>query len=65
MAEAKPVQPVKLLVAILWSDKRALDDALEMLVDRWGEIDYEGPDLPFDLTDYYGPEMGPDIWRDV
>ncbi len=29
----------------------------------WGEFDYLGPDHPFDITDYYQPEMGPQIRR--
>ena len=63
MAEPQPVQPVKLLVAILWSHKPTLDEALEKLDERWGEIDFPGEDIPCDLTDYYNEEMGAGIQR--
>lgn len=54
-------EPVKYFVAILWAD--ALREACAHLVERWGPLDFEGLDRPFDLTDYYEPEMGPNLQR--
>ena len=49
MAAPQPVDPVKLLVAILWSEVKSLETALERLQHYWGEIDFMGPDRPFDV----------------
>lgn len=63
MAKPQMVDPVKLLVAILWVDAEALGKALRSLSDEWGKIDFSGSDRPFDATDYYVPEMGTGIRR--
>ncbi len=63
MAKPDAVDPVKLLVAILWTDAGALEEALDSLCGEWGEIDFTGTDRHFDATDYYVPEMGPGIQR--
>lgn len=63
MAAPQSVPPVKLLVAILWANRAALDQALERLQEHWGTIDFQGADHPFDVTDYYGPEMGANLQR--
>jgi len=57
------VDPVKLCVAVLWSDSAALNSAMDELVERWGEVDFTGPDHPFDATDYYEAEMGRGLKR--
>ena len=58
MAPPALVEPVKALIAILWSDEAALASALTVIRETWGEIDFLGPDRPFDVTDYYDREMG-------
>jgi len=55
--------PVKLFCGILYSDEFLLARAITMLEDRYGEIDYKSPLFPFDMTDYYVPEMGQPIYR--
>jgi hypothetical protein len=65
MAEPQAVTPVKLLVAILWADFPALERAIEALCAEWGEIDFRGEHHPFDRTDYYESEMGPDLQRQL
>jgi len=65
MASPQKVDPVKLIVAVLWSDAAALEGALASLRERWGEIDYAGADHLFDATRYYEGEMGPGICRRV
>ena len=63
MAEPSRVEDVKLFVAILYADLQALSDAETRLRDVWGPIDFEGPEHPFDMSDYYGSEMGADLKR--
>ena len=63
MAMPQQVKPVKLLVAILWADLQALQESRVELTERYGPIDVEGCDHPFDMTDYYKDEMGSDLQR--
>ena len=63
MAKPSPVVPVKLLVAMLWSEPETLVAAERCLTEAWGELDFRGPDRPFDATDYYRTEMGPRLQR--
>lgn len=63
MAEPQPVDPVKLLVAVLWTDLTALAQALREMETWWGPVDFTGKDIPFDVTDYYVPEMGGSLRR--
>ncbi|OAI47892.1 hypothetical protein AYO44_08650 [Planctomycetaceae bacterium SCGC AG-212-F19] len=63
MADPQLPDPVKLLVAVLWADALARDEAVVRLTAIWGQIDCTGPDRPFDMTDYYAPEMGPVLHR--
>ena len=63
MAEPQPVEPVKLLVAVLWSEPEALELSLNRLCHEWGEADFVGDDHPFDATHYYEAEMGPGLKR--
>ena len=58
-------EPVKLLAAVLWRDAGAIADALRRLAGLWGEIDIQGPDRPFDATDYYEKEMGAGLHRRI
>ncbi|HZZ77024.1 MAG TPA: DUF4416 family protein [Gemmataceae bacterium] len=56
-------EPVKFFVAVLWADAAVLPEARIRLAERFGPIDFEGPDHAFDLSDYYTPEMGPGLMR--
>lgn len=61
----KPVEPdrVKFFIGILYSDESLFGQALEMLHKKYGEIDFVSDPFPFDITDYYEPEMGSPIVR--
>lgn len=63
MANPQTIDPVKLFVAALWSRLDSIQDATKQLVSHWGEVDFTGADYPFDMTDYYEPEMGKDLKR--
>jgi hypothetical protein len=56
-------EAVKYLVAVLWADEDALPDAYEQMIAQWGVIEFSGLDRLFDLTDYYEPEMGANLYR--
>lgn len=55
--------PVKYFVTVLWADAVAHSNARAQLIERFGPIDFEGPDRPFDLTHYYEAEMGANLCR--
>jgi hypothetical protein len=63
MALPAEPEPVKLLVAVLWADEEALRAALHGMEERWGELDFQGADRPFNMTNYYETEMGPALFR--
>jgi hypothetical protein len=63
MAKPQAVEPVKLLIALLWNEPAALKISLVRLRERWGPPDFIGEDHPFDLTHYYEAEMGPELKR--
>ncbi len=63
MAKPQTADPVKLFVAMLWTEPDSLQRALEDLHSKWGDIDFVGGDYPFDMTDYYEPEMGSGLKR--
>ena len=63
MAATSTPEPVKYFVALLWADAAAVPEAYARLVERFGKIDFEGPDRAFDLTNYYDAEMGAKLFR--
>lgn len=63
VAAPASVEKVKLFVAILYQAREAAVEAESRLEEMWGRIDYRGPDLPFDMTDYYQQEMGTELLR--
>lgn len=62
MKPANP-DPVKLVIAALYSDEGLLEKALKKCAERFGPIDYRSEAFPFDVTDYYDEEMGAPIFR--
>jgi hypothetical protein len=63
MAPTLPPLPVKYFVAVLYREPPALDHARDLIAAAWGVLDIEGADHPFNVTDYYQPEMGPGLMR--
>ena len=63
MARPQLPEPVKYFAAVLWNDAKVLHQALHVLENRLGKIDYNGPDHLFDVTDYYAEEMGSNLYR--
>ncbi|GBD36600.1 hypothetical protein HRbin36_01725 [bacterium HR36] len=63
MARPQAPDPVKYFAAILWADLLALQKAVLLLEDKLGPVDYVGADYPFDVSNYYEAEMGPNLRR--
>jgi hypothetical protein len=57
--------PVKVVAAVLWRDAAALEAAVARCAALWGEVDFQGRDHPFDVTEYYEQEMGPGLLRRI
>lgn len=63
MAVPKSPPPVKLIIAVLYSDEDLLTVARNRLIEKFGPLDFTSQNFPFELTDYYVPEMGAPIVR--
>jgi hypothetical protein len=63
MAQPEKPMPVKYFVAVLFRGTNDLSLAREALTVQWGDMDFEGRDHLFDITDYYEPEMGAPLYR--
>jgi hypothetical protein len=65
MGTAREPQPVKLIVSLLTGDVGLLPQARDALVKCYGPIEWDSELLPFDHTDYYSSEFGPDLQRQI
>ena len=62
MKPAEPT-PVKLFCGVLYSDDDLLQQAKMLLIEKYDEIDFQSAPVPFEITEYYRPEMGWPIYR--
>jgi hypothetical protein len=65
MGTARDPQPAKLIASLLTGDTSLLATVKARLSDTFGPIDFESELLPFDHTDYYAPEFGPELKRQI
>jgi hypothetical protein len=56
---------VKLFVAMLTPRESDIEPIVQMLSEVFGSVDFVGPAHPFDVTDYYQDEMGPNLTRRI
>ena len=63
MAQAKLPRQVKFFVGILSGDVDLLNRAVKHVARVFGPTDLLSDTWDFDYTDYYAPEMGPDLKR--
>ncbi len=63
MWNLKEPKPVKLIIGILAADQKALSAAIEMIEDKLDRIDLKSDVWPFNQTDYYKDQTGPNILR--
>jgi hypothetical protein len=57
------MDPVNLYVAVLYADAALRKQAVALLAERFGPVDHEGAEVPFDHTDYYADELGTGLIR--
>ena len=53
----------KLISGVLYTDKSLLQQAKSLMIQNYGEIDFESDVFIFDVSDYYHQEMGSQINR--
>jgi hypothetical protein len=63
LSKPREPKPVKLVTSIFSPQGDLIGEALASLSERYGSPDYISGFLPFDYTDYYGPEMGSPLVR--
>ncbi len=63
MGKPEEPKPAKLVISIIAQNDELVHEVLEVLGERFGEVDFKGPPLPFDWTRYYEREMGPGLMR--
>jgi hypothetical protein len=63
MWEIQQPKPVKLMVGILAADRRCLEAACGRVIEAFGPADLTSPVYPFDMTEYYEEQAGPNILR--
>ena len=62
MKPTKPL-PVKLFCGILFSEEKFLEKVFELLIGKFGKIDFQSEFFPFNMTNYYDHEIGKNIHR--
>jgi hypothetical protein len=65
MGTARAPQAVKLIASLLTGEADLLAEVKAKLMQAFGPIDFESELLPFDHTDYYDPEFGPGLQRQI
>lgn len=63
MGRPKPPHKVKLFAGFLFNNPEIYKKAKAILSQKFGPVDFESRPLPFDYTDYYREEFGPDLIR--
>jgi hypothetical protein len=56
---------VKLFIGLIYSHDARVDECIEGLEARLGEIDFKSSEMPFDFTSYYAEEMGGGLSRKI
>jgi hypothetical protein len=65
MGTARDPQPVKLIASLLTGEPSLLTEVKIQLSRAFGPMDFESELLPFSHTDYYTPEFGPGLQRQI
>lgn len=63
MGKPKEPEPVKLFMSVMAREDDIFQQGVKDLRSAFGEADRISERLPFDLTDYYTPEMGKPLFR--
>jgi hypothetical protein len=65
MGSARDAVPVKLIASLLTAEPELITETKEALVHKFGATEIESEIFPFDHTDYYEPEFGPNLQRQI
>ena len=63
MGIERPFEKERLVIGVLRSPRFARERVEEGLEGLFGRIDYNGPEFPFEWSNYYEPEMGTGLLR--
>jgi len=63
VGEAERAEPAKLIVGGISGDRVAWGLARELLLERYGPLEFEAGPIAFDMTAYYEGEMGKGLFR--
>lgn len=63
MANIRPFLPAKLICGLIGREKTAFEEAERRLIELFGPLDLKSDFYPFNYTEYYCREMGPDLKR--
>lgn len=63
MIKKMEIEPVKLFAGFIYSDIEILQEALKILENKYGPVEFESEHFDFSHTMYYKKEMGPDLKR--
>lgn len=63
MGQISALRPSKLIIGLIYRDILIKDKTVFVLKKRFGKIDFQGPELDFNYTDYYFPELGAPLKR--
>lgn len=65
MSHPRKAEPVKLVASLFSSDRQVLREALKVLSQTFGGVDFISEYMAFDYTVYYADEMGPFLERRI
>lgn len=65
MSVPRPPEAVKLIMSFIFAEEKDFGAALSEAERDYGPVDFVSESLPFDFTDYYGPEMGSGLSRRI
>ncbi len=63
MSTLKEPAPVKLFMGLIYEPKARVNEILDQLQEKLGQIDFESNARPFDHSSYYREEMGDHLLR--
>ena len=63
MSEIKKHPPVKLIMGMIAAGASIFPSVETSLSQKFGRVDFRSDVMPFDYTDYYTKEMGPNLMR--
>ena len=63
MGKPREAEPVKLFMSLMVAQEGSFQQGVTDLCSTFGEVDFISERYPFNLTDYYTREMGPDLFR--